>query len=738
MTLPAHVAALGPVLDFLRKAARLCLELPAALPLVFAEFRLVATVRSLISRPRASGTRRDGAGRLAPCDLPRRRVRHGFRRLAGVCRGGIRAEPPAVPVPATGRPFRTGDAGQLAYTSRVRAMGVYGSVRSGGGGRPHLLAGPFSYSSRVRAMGVYGGVRSGEGGGRPNLLSLTLPRAGGRGLKVKGVLPLLALALLGGCGGGAEEGSEIPSPTARRGRLTLPGIDRIPLARVARSNAEMRFMWAATDHYSEANGSREHGRLIRRTSCRAYIVECDDPDATRSRPFTYLQNYTRTGAYAEIDYAEAGLAPRSRHANAWFRRAIDNAGIRLASVSVRPEGYGLVGQYGDGLDFLVVHSAGNDESDAFPVRPDDPLFRGIERAAAADKVVYVAGYGVDAGGDIVRHPHSSGCDAVSDACVWAPFVTPGVGAGTSFGTARVAAALASVLAVFPRTTHQNLARMLKASARRVSTLPNGLGVVDFTRLTTLDAGGDWRLVQDGGEFNRAVAPLHLNHVTLPGNAAISSSFAVSPQGERITLGTVVAGTFGRTAPVVSADFPRCGAGRGGGPGKGAVAAPVATARRPVRRGTVRARAEPPVRPPPGSACATTSSGSAPATTTTRRSRTRPAPATATCSSGSRGSGPKAGARDSSSRRTARPSASRRGGHSPFRRARGSRRPLPSTSSPAARRAPYSARYAWRRVAGTGPCPSASPIDRIPAPCSPPPPRSSVRRAATPRSPPVSG
>ena len=367
-------------------------------------------------------------------------------------------------------------------------------------------------------------------------------------------VPLLALALLGGCGGGAEEGSEIPSPTARRGRLTLPGIDHVPLARVSRSNAEMRFLWAATDHYSEANGSREHGRLIRRTSCRAYIVECDDPDATRSRPFTYLQNYTRTGAYVEIDYAEAGLAPRSRHAGAWFKRAIDNAGIRLASVSIRPEGYGLVGQYGDGLDFLVVHSAGNGRMDAFPVRPQNPLFRGIARAAAADKVVYVAGYGVDAGGDVVRHPHSSGCDAVSDACVWAPFVTPGVGAGTSFGTARVAAALASVLAVFPRTTHQNLARMLKASARRLSTLPNGLGVVDLTRLTTLDTGGDWRLVQDGGEFNRAVAPPHPNHVTLPGNAAISSSFAVSPQGERITLGTVVEGTFGRTAPVVPADF----------------------------------------------------------------------------------------------------------------------------------------------------------------------------------------
>ena len=90
----------------------------------------------------------------------------------------------------------------------------------------------------------------------------------------------------------------------------------------------------------------------------------------------------------------------------------------------------------------------------------------------------------------------------------------------------MAAALASVLAVFPNTTHQNLAKMLKTSVRKVSTLPNGLGVVDFTRLTTLDASGEWRLVTNKGEFNEAVVPLQLNHVTLPGNAAITSDFAI--------------------------------------------------------------------------------------------------------------------------------------------------------------------------------------------------------------------
>ena len=377
----------------------------------------------------------------------------------------------------------------------------------------------------------------------------------------------LYLAFLSGCGGGGSAAvSEIPSPLSSpatcgngeiasatrpcRGRLTLPGIDNIPLSRISRTNAHMRRLWAATDYFSPVNGSREHGRLVRQTSCWSYIVECDDPEDRDSRPFTYFQNYSTAGDYEEIDYADAGLAPGSRTANAWFKRNIDNAAIRLVSLSIHPDGRGLVGQYGDALDFLVVQSAGNEASSEFPVRSGDPLFGGIKRAVDADKVVYVAGYDVNDNGDVVRHRRSSGCDTVSGACVWVPFLTPGIGPGTSFGTARVTAALASVLAVFPNTTPQNLGRLLKMSARSVPNLPNGLGVVDFTRLTTLDRNGEWRLVTSGGEFNSAVAPLQLNHVTLPGNAALASDFAISPDGGAVVFETVVKGAFARTTPNV--------------------------------------------------------------------------------------------------------------------------------------------------------------------------------------------
>ena len=180
----------------------------------------------------------------------------------------------------------------------------------------------------------------------------------------------LPLVVLGGCGGvGPDEiadaapatglstvrtcgnGQVVAAEQPCRGRLTLPGIDHIPLARVSIPNAQMRRLWAATDYYSAVNGSREHGRRVRRASCWSYIVECEDPDDLNSRPFTYFQNYTHAGDYRKFEYANAGLAPDDRDANAWFKRNLDNAAVRLVSVSILPDGEGLVGQYGRRLRF---------------------------------------------------------------------------------------------------------------------------------------------------------------------------------------------------------------------------------------------------------------------------------------------------------------------------------------------------------------------------------------------------
>ena len=199
MTLPTHVPAREPLSDILRIAARLGLELLAAPLLVIAGFWTLATARSFVSRQLSSGTRRDVAFSLAPYGVLRRRVRHALEGLAGVRRRDValpsrnplsgtpsaRTMPdPFRPVRATlcPGPFSTGHTGPLPYTSRARAMGVYGGVRSGDGARqPNRQSGApcvpttpdrSTYlsrdTSRARVMGVSGRVRFGHGARQPS------------------------------------------------------------------------------------------------------------------------------------------------------------------------------------------------------------------------------------------------------------------------------------------------------------------------------------------------------------------------------------------------------------------------------------------------------------------------------------------------------------------------------------------------------------------------------------------
>ena len=85
-------------------------------------------------------------------------MRHGFRWLAGVCRDRVRVESAAVSKPAIRHPFRTSNAGPRPHTSRAIRLAC-ARCRTA---PPHVSRD----TSRVRAMGVYGGVRSGDGAGR--------------------------------------------------------------------------------------------------------------------------------------------------------------------------------------------------------------------------------------------------------------------------------------------------------------------------------------------------------------------------------------------------------------------------------------------------------------------------------------------------------------------------------------------------------------------------------------------
>ena len=67
-------------------------------------------------------------------------------------------------------------------------------------------------------------------------------------------------------------------------------IERIPLSRISQNQrTDARPVGPRPITTVSVNGSRDHGQLIRRTACWSYIVECEDPEETRTRPFSYFQ-----------------------------------------------------------------------------------------------------------------------------------------------------------------------------------------------------------------------------------------------------------------------------------------------------------------------------------------------------------------------------------------------------------------------------------------------------------------
>ena len=131
------------------------------------------------------------------------------------------------------------------------------------------------------------------------------------------------------------------------------------------------------------------------------------------------------------------------------------------------------------------------------------------RRSLQNKALYAAGHSI-VGGRYVRHRSSSGCSGpINDGCLWVPFQFDfhgdgsEVGTGTSLSSQALASSLASVLAVFPNTSHQNLAKFAKACAKKsgqgieaLLRTAGGVGVADFscmgdvtTALANLPSGG---------------------------------------------------------------------------------------------------------------------------------------------------------------------------------------------------------------------------------------------------------
>ena len=241
-------------------------------------------------------------------------------------------------------------------------------------------------------------------------------------------------------------------------------------------------------------------------------------------------------------FEKFGYGPATIDRLAWIDREIRSMGtVKIASFSLAQAF--TVPLTGDGNHpYLMIVAAENGET-------DDSWYRYVnltqsqrnvvDTAIAANKLIVVAGYRDNANGRYTRHPGSSGCKGLDAGCLWAEYDVFGNGGdsgGTSLSTQQFAAAVASVLAVFPDTTPQNLAKFAKASAKRTGNgIPallaqsGGIGVADFTSMGRTIAA--LRSLPTGG---RTDVTINGQSVSL-GNRDLVLSFAQSRSARYFTV-----------------------------------------------------------------------------------------------------------------------------------------------------------------------------------------------------------
>ena len=196
-------------------------------------------------------------------------------------------------------------------------------------------------------------------------------------------------------------------------------------------------------------------------------------------------------------------------------------------------------------------------------------------AIRADKLLLVSGYNAPKAREegIYERDGVTGClgEVFTDGCIYAPaWLAHPIDAGdedrivdfggTSASAPHVAAALASVLAVYPDTSPQDLIRLAKACAIPTPSLPGGVGRADFACMTKTGDDGEWRAVT-ADEFAALLSPDRMNGIVFPGDARITGTF-VGRNGKPVTLGTRTRGAFGFTG--FAAGVPGVSLGRAAG------------------------------------------------------------------------------------------------------------------------------------------------------------------------------
>ena len=368
------------------------------------------------------------------------------------------------------------------------------------------------------------------------------------------VLSILMAVGLAGCGGGGggnirptppgspttkecPDGSVVPvaeqCPTAPpRATGPLPGIERIPRSAIRARNQQLAEQWAILEIQSGRGSPNRHADLMVKISCESFGAGCDEGE-----PFTLID-----GDHPDMHYT---------HAEFIFTELIPGT-TKILSLS---SGVGLDElRQMDRLQtsFALIQAAGNNPDENGVGHVNECHLRDCvadpEVAAALrdGRALFVAGYRI-VGGEYVVDPSSVSCEGAEEYCLHAPFTfvledgerVP----GTSAATPQVAAALGTVLALFPDTSRQNLIQLARVCAVSEPRLA-GLGRADFTCMTVMDDSGEWRVVG----VDDVISPVAMQSLRFPGQASMSGTFENANGGD-VTLGLSTLGLFRFTTGV---------------------------------------------------------------------------------------------------------------------------------------------------------------------------------------------
>ena len=305
----------------------------------------------------------------------------------------------------------------------------------------------------------------------------------------------------------------LPSSPILAGPDAISGIDLIPSGMVKRTNAWMQKRWVIAER------STNHATNMGNIACNSYVVwhkSCD----RANRPGTHRTDAsnidTRTTGTTPFSEVLDNLSSQNLANYSWIRQQISNMSmVKIVNIS---DHYFHISHSLNSANhpWLTIHSTSNESNnDNWFDTLSDSQKKIINDAIAANNLIFVSTYSFNSN-VYTRHSSSSSCRGVNSGCLWLPAVlSDGINWGTSGAAPQLSAALASVLAVMPSTSHQNLAKFAKNCAKKsgngiekLLTDSGGTGVADFncmsnslSALSSLPVGGSVDMSINGGNVN---------------------------------------------------------------------------------------------------------------------------------------------------------------------------------------------------------------------------------------------